>query len=174
MNAKKLVLESRFKTHQKIHLILTIGAPFIFIIFSLITMGLNAIGNFILLVFILMYVLLVCLAFTKRGLLSLNSELYRGLFFSDKLILKKKIDLNNKTDVAILKFKRSQKMAWFSVAKPDLASDFNAFDITLLNKKYTQKEMLVSLSNEAICKIAINFLEKEFGLQHEVYSPNFR
>jgi hypothetical protein len=136
-------------------------------------MDLNSKGYLILLIFILIYTAMVCLAFTKRGLLKQNSDLYRGLYFMNKLILKKKISLNDKSKVAILKFKRNQKLAWFSAAQPDMASEFNAFDITLLNNKHTQKEILVSLSNEAICKATIDYLESEFNLKHEIYSPDF-
>jgi len=170
---KTLILESRFTTHQKTHIILSIGAPFIIIIFLLLRTNLNSIGYLILLIFILIYTTIVCLAFTKRGLLKQNSDLFRGLFFMNKLILKKKIILNNKTKVAILKFKKNQKMAWFSDAKPDMATEFNTYDITLLNNKHTQKEMLVSLSNEAICNTTIDYLEREFNLKHEIYSPDF-
>ena len=170
---KNLILESRFTSHQKIHITLSIGAPFIIIIFFLLRMDLNSKGYLILLIFILIYTSMVCLAFTKRGLLKQNSDLYRGLFFMNKLILKKKINLSDKTKVAILKFKRNQKMAWFSAAQPDMALEFNAFDVTLLNNKHTQKEMLISLSNEAICKTTIEYLESEFNLKHEIYSPDF-
>jgi len=170
----KLILESRFTTHQKTHIILSIGAPFLFVIFILIkNMPLNLIGNLILLVFLIFYALLVCIAFTKRGLLKYNENLYRGVYFKGKLLIKKKIDLTNKVSVAILKFKRSQKMAWFSVAKPDLSSKFNNFDITLLNQKHTNKDHLLTLFNEEHAKKAIDFLEKNFSLKYEVYSPDF-
>ena len=169
----KIILESRFTTHQKIHIILYLGAPFIITIFSLARLDLNFIGYLFLLILILIYSVMVCIALTKRGLLKQGSDLYRGLFFIDKLILKKKIDLTNKPKVSILKFKKSQKLAWFSAARPDLAFDFNAFDINLLNDKHTQKEMLVSLSNNDIAKKTIDFLNTNFDLKYEIYSPNF-
>ena len=171
--SNRILLENRFTTHQKLHLILSIGAPFILIIFTLARTNLNYIGYLVLFIFILIYTLIVCLAFTKRGLLKKGSDLYRGLYFAEKLILKKKINLNDKPKISILKFKRSQKMAWFSVAKPDLASEFNAFDINLLNDKHTKKEMLISLTNNETAKKTIDFLSSNFDLQYEIYSPDF-
>lgn len=171
--SNNIILESRFTSHQKIHITLIIGAPFILIIVALLRMDLNYIGYIVLLLFVLIYSMMICLAFTKRGLLKKNSELYRGLYFKNTLLLKKKINLEDKTKVSVLKFKKSQKMAWFSVAQPDMASDFNAFDITLLNDKHTDKDALVSLSCEELAKKAIEFLEAKFNLAYEIYSPDF-
>ncbi|QKX03481.1 hypothetical protein HN014_00625 [Aquimarina sp. TRL1] len=170
----EIVLESRFTIHQKIHIILSIGAPFIIIIFLLIVnMPLNFLGYLVLLGFMSLYTLLVCLALTKRGLLKVNDNLYRGLYFRKKLILKKKIDLTHKTKVSILKFKRSQKMAWFTVANPDLSTVFNSFDVTLLNDKHTIKDPLVSLNSNDLAEKSIEFLEQNFDLKFEIYSPDF-
>lgn len=168
-----IILESRFTTHQKTHIILSIGAPFIIMIVLLLKMNLNQRGYIALFIFILIYSLMVCLAFTKRGILKEGSNLYRGLYFKNKRILKKKIGITDKSKISILKFKRSQKMAWFSVARPDLGSEFNAYDITLLNDKHTQKERLVSLSNNDIAEKTIEFLEAHFNLTYEIYSPDF-
>lgn len=171
--SNNIILEPRFTPHQKTHLILSIGAPFIIIIIALLGIELNYRGYIFLFVIILVYAAVVCLAFTKRGLLKKDSVLYRGLFFKNILLIKKKINLTNKSKVSILKFKRSRKMAWFSVARPDLASGFNAFDINLLNDKHTQKELLISLSNIDTATKTINFLESKFDLKHEIYSPDF-
>jgi len=171
--SNNIILESRFTTHQKTHLILSIGAPFILVIFLLIRLDLTYLGSLVLLLFIISYSAIICLAFTKTGLLKKRDKLYRGLYFAKKLILKKKIDLTNKSKVSILKFKRNQKMAWFSAAKPDLALEYNAFDVTLLNGKHTQKKMLVSLSNKDISKKTVEYLETNFSMKFEIYSPDF-
>ena len=67
----------------------------------------------------------------------------------------------------------SQKMAWFSNAKPDLANEFDTFNVTLLNNKHTYKELLISLRNDNNSNKAIRFLASEFKLIEEVYSPDF-
>ncbi|MDB4180976.1 hypothetical protein N9611_01855 [Flavobacteriaceae bacterium] len=136
-------------------------------------MDLNYLGALTLLMFIISYATIVCIAFTKIGLLKKEDKLYRGLYFEKKLILKKKIDVTNKSKVSILKFKRNQKMAWFSAAKPDLSLEYNAFDITLLNDKHTQKETLISLSNKGISKKAVEYLVTNFSMICEIYSPDF-
>ncbi len=111
--------------------------------------------------------------FFKRRLLKKESELYRGLYCFGKLILKKKISLNNKDQVSILKFRKTQKMAWFSNANPDLALTFQKSDVTLLNKKHTKREMLISLDSEDLAIKTIAFLENNFDLEYNVYSPDF-
>lgn len=169
----KIILEDRFTTHQKIHIILVIGTPLILIIFFLIQMDLNYKGYLFLLLFIMLYLMLVCFSFTKRGLLKVDTNLYRGLFFYDKLISKTKINLEEKTKISVLKFKKFQKTAWFTVAKPDLGLNFNTFDINLLNDSHTIRNTLISLQSEVKSKETIEFLSEKFNLKYEIYNPDF-
>ncbi len=172
--SKKLILESRFTNHQKTHIILTIGGlPLIVIIYSIV-LGHNSTHQLITAISTIIYIVLICLAFTKKGLFKKGETLYRGLFFNKKIILCKKFDLTDKSKVSILKFRKTQKMAWFSDAKPDLGTNFISLDITLLNNKHTQKELLISLRKENKSKRTIEFLNKNFNLKEEIYSPDFR
>jgi hypothetical protein len=171
--SNNIILEPRFTAHQKTHILFSIGAPIVLIIIILIGMNLNYKGYIILFLIILIYFSMICLAFSRRGLLKKGSDLYRGLYFKNILLLKKKINLTNKTKISILRFRRSQKMAWFSIARPDLATGFNAFDINLLNHKHTQRELLISFRNIDNANKAIDFLETNFDLKHEIYSPDF-
>ncbi len=168
-----LLLENRFTSHQQTHIILSIGAPLLIIIFKLSQSTPSFYVHLQLFGFSLLYIVLFCLAFTKRGLININNNLYRGLYFRKQLILKKKIDITNKTKIAVLKFKRRQKMAWFSAARPDLDTIYNHFDITLLNDKHTVKEKLISLEKEKFVDLSIEFLEQNFCLVYEQYSPDF-
>ena len=174
MNASKIILENRFTTHQKISLLLYIGAPFLISIISLAKINLNYKGYIMLLLLILIYGFLICLSVTKRGFIKYNSNLYRGLFFKDNLVLKKRIDLKNKPKVSILKFKKSQKLAFFSAARPDLATEFNSFEINILNERHTKREEIIILKDKVNAEKAIKFLTLHFDLTHEIYSPNFR
>ena len=169
----KIILEYRFSSHQKTHIIFFIGSPLILIIYSLMKINLNNVGLSVLFLLIVIYLSLVCLAFTRRGLLKKGSELHRGLFFFKKLILKKKIDLTNKSKIAILKFNKTQKMGWFSAARPDLSLGFSSLDINLLNKKHTKRETLISLTDNEKATRAVEFLEAKFELKNEKYSPDF-
>ncbi len=173
MNLKRIILEDRFTAHQKISLLLYIGAPFIIFIFFLMTMDLNYKGFFLLAFLILIYGLIICISFTKRGFVKINLNLYRGLFFRGKLILKKKIDLKDKSKLSILKFQKSQKLAWFAAARPDLATTFNSFEINILNERHTVREEIITLKKEQSAEKAIDFLTLNFQLKNEVYCPRF-
>ena len=173
----KIILEDRFTTHQKITFLLYIGAPFIIGIVGLIRMSLNSNLNYkgylALIILLIIYFLLISIAFLKRGFIKINSNLYRGSFFREKLFFKKRIDISKTHKVAVLKFKKSQKLAWFSAAKPDLATEFNSFEINILNDKHTKRESIIDLKKKDNVERTINFLTTNFDLKSEVFSPDF-
>ncbi len=173
----KIVLEDRFTTHQKITFLLYIGAPFIIGIFTLMRMSLNSNLNYkgylILIILLVIYLFLILIAFLKRGFVKINSKLYKSSFFRGKLIFKKEIDISKTPKIAILQFKKSQKLAWFSIAKPDLATEFNTFEINFLNDKHTKRERILDLKNKDNVEPVIAFLTTNFDLKNEVYSPDF-
>ncbi|WP_378184986.1 hypothetical protein ACE939_08885 [Aquimarina sp. W85] len=173
----KIILEDRFTTHQKITFLLYIGAPFIIRIVGLIRDGLNSNLNYkgclALIIFLFIYSLLISIAFLKKGFIKINSNLYRGSFFREKLFLKKRIDISQTPKVAVLKFKKSQKLAWFSAAKPDLATEFNSFEINILNDKHTKRKSIIDLKKKDNVERTINFLTTNFDMKSEVFSPDF-
>jgi len=65
----RIVLESRFTTHQKLVILLGIGSPLLIIILTLLIKlpAYNFIGYFVLLFFLSIYSVLVAIAFMKRG-----------------------------------------------------------------------------------------------------------
>ncbi|TYP70375.1 hypothetical protein [Aquimarina intermedia] len=170
---EKVILEDRFTTHQKITFLLYIGAPFIIGIVTMLKTNLTSIGFLVLLLFIAIYTFLVSVAFLKRGFVKIDSQLYRGSFVRGRLFFKTKIDISRSPKVSVLKFKKNQKFSWFSMAKPDLATDFNAFEINILNERHTKREAILSLKNKNNIERTINFLTSNFDLKSEVYSPNF-
>ena len=89
------------------------------------------------------------------------------------MFIKKRIDISKTPKVAILKFKKSQKFAWFSAAKPDLATAFNSFEINILNDNHTKHKSIIALKKQDNVERAIKFLTTNFDLKNEVFSPNF-
>lgn len=170
---KILPLESNLNGQQKIHLS-------IFVLFcgylasELLSYSLNTKGYLLLAVVIVVLILLLSLLISKKGLVAKQGAIYRGTFIGNTLILKQQIGLQQVAACSILKFKRRQKYPFFSSARPDLAYDFNAFDIYLLNERHTKKKRLLSLKIESNSKKAIDFLTENTNLNYEVYSPNFR
>lgn len=173
----KIILEDRFTTHQKISLLLYIGGPIIIVIAYLIKAAsdgyLTKKGYLVLLIFMSIYMFLVMVAFLKKGFFEKDGKLYRGAFFRGKLFFKKHIPISHTPKLAVLKFKKSQKLAWFSAAHPDLSVDFNAFEINILNDKHTKREALMDLKNIKNIEPVVAFLTGNFNLKHEDYCPTF-
>jgi len=172
MNTKKIILESVFSTHQKIHLSIF---GILFIAMTILS-AMNLQNLRVLLLFLIGLsgsFIYVAVTFSKKGFLFKNNDLYYGIFYRNYLLKKRKLDIKENTAFAVLKFKKRQKYAFFTAANPDLASEFNAFDIYLLNEKHTQKEYLISLKNEDHSFKAVSFLEENTGLKFEIYSPDF-
>jgi len=168
-----IVLENRFSVHQKLMILFYLGAPIIVALVSLSKLDLNYIGYLVLFVLCIIYGVLICISYSKRGFIKINSDLYRGLFFRNKLILKKRIDLRNKSVISVLKFKKHQKFAFFSAAKPDLATSFNALEINILNDRHTVREEIITIKMTENADRTIKFLTTNFNLKNEVFSPDF-
>lgn len=167
-----LKLESNFSIYQKLQL--SFGALFsFFVIFILSFSDLNFLGYAVLLIFIFLFIFLLILIFQKIGLLNIDNKLYFAYFIRDKVIYKYEVDLLNKTAFSISKTKKSQKLAFVSAAKPDMASQFSDFTFYLLNDRHTKKDYLVSIVKEENVEKIISFLNENFNLKHESYNPRF-
>ena len=81
--------------------------------------------------------------------------------------------MNNRPVVSILKFKKSQKFAFFSAAKPDLSEEFNSFQLFVLTDNHIKRDSVMYFKKEENAQKAIQFLTSDFPLRHEVFSPNF-
>jgi len=176
----EIILERKLTTHQKTHVTIVLGVPIIIVIIKLLSNhfehhSIEDISRIFIKLVPLVIALfsVIMILFLKSGFLKKENNLYSGTYIFGKLLFKRKIDLTNKTKMATLKLNKRQKMAWFSIANPDQTLSYYKNDITLLNDKHTQKTLLLSLSEELLTAKAITFLEENFDLVHEVYSPDF-
>lgn len=169
---ESIILEYRFNNHQKVILSL-LPALLIFLIFEMSSVSLNTKGFLFVFLCSLLIIFLIGRVFSSRGLIAKNNKLYIGVFYFKVLFFKKQIDLKEWTKISILKFNRRQKFAFFTSANPDLAERFNAFDVCLLNNKHTKRLKLISLKKEVNSQNAIRFLNTNFSLKYETYSPDF-
>lgn len=158
---EKLILEYRLTNHQKLVLSL-VPAILLFFITEMLLHSLNFRGYLFVFLCALLFIFLIGIIFSRRGLVSKDNKLCLGVFYFNTLIFKKKIDLNEWTKISILKFNRRQKLAFFTSANPDLSEQFNSFDVCLLNNKHTRRRVLISLKNEENAQNAIRFLKKKF------------
>ncbi|MDX6748094.1 hypothetical protein SHK09_14955 [Polaribacter sp. PL03] len=171
---EKIILEDRFTNHQKITFLLYLGAPFLIKIFFLLKYNLSLKDYLIISICAICYAFLISIAFLKRGFLKRNSNLYIGSFFLSKLFFKTRIDISETPKLAVLKFRKSQKLAWFSDAKPDLADIYQTFEINILNERHTKRESILDFKKNENVEPTIDFLTSNFDLKYEKYNPNFR
>ena len=171
-SADRLILEYNFNSHQKTHL--TFVGLAIIVVASGVFRDLEnpyfwvkLLGLFILLISV------VILIFSKNGLINNNGKIFLGYFIGKILLYKKAIDLTDKNALAVLKLKKTQKLAFFTSANPDWSQSFGTFDIALLNSKHTKKDILISLNSQENADKATDFLTKYTDLNLEVYSPDF-
>ncbi len=176
----EIILESKLTVHQKTHISVVMLIPVFFVIvitliqhFEQHNLSDISLSFPRLIPATIVLLVLIMLLFLKTGILEKNNNLYEGTYFKGKLLFKKKINLTDKTKVAILKLNKRQKMAWFSIANPDQALSYHKNDITLLNDKHTRKELLVSLDDENLANKTVSFLEENFDLTFETYNPDF-
>ena len=169
---RKVILEDRFDTHQKMIFLIFIGLPFTGIISRLFD-SLNFNPNISSFFLITLYIHLVVFAFQKRGFVKKQTDLYSGAFFFDILLRKKRIVLENYNKLAVLKLRKSQKTAWLAGPNPDNANSFNSFEINILNKKHTKRKPIITLKKEYQSNKVIEFLTSNFNLTLETYSPDF-
>lgn len=172
MKTEKLPLEPGFNLHQKI---IFIGFSLIplMVIIELIDDNLNWKGYLVYNLALLLFLYLISLAFSRKGLIKKGNKLYKGKFFNGLILHKKRIRLKDRPVVSILKFKKRQKYAFFSAAKPDLDSSFNTFEVFVLDERHVKRDSVMYFKNEENSQKAIEFLTTDFPLRQEVFSPNF-
>ncbi len=170
---KKKILEYRFTILQKMMLLIVVGL-FWLTIQSLITGVITSHPMVNAFVFITGYAVLVVLAFSKRGFVVVDGQLFKAQFFVRIVISKSQIDMSKYPKLSVLKFRKTRKLPWFSVAQPDASVDFNSFEINILNEKHTQRNVLMDLKNKKNVNPTIDFLTSNTGLTFENYNPKTR
>ncbi|PZD78660.1 hypothetical protein [Mesonia sp. K7] len=78
---KKIILEDRFTTHQKLMILFCVGAPFLLMTVTVLGFNLNFKGYLFLVFLIIACVFIFCITFLKKGFIKIKSDLYRGSFF---------------------------------------------------------------------------------------------
>lgn len=172
MRKNRFIRERAFTIHQ---MILLIGFSAISLQFFLQLMDYNlTLSGYLTAAFFLTLTLyLLGLAFSKKTLIKKESKLYKGKSIFGILLTRRKIKLNDRPVVSILKFKKKQKFAFVSAASPDQADAFNSFELFVLNEKHTQRDSVVYFSKEHSAEEAVAFLTQDFPLRHEIFSPDF-
>lgn len=172
MKEEKLPLEASFNLHQKMIIMGLSLLPAMFVV-ELSGRNMNWKGYLILVIFLSLFFYLISLAFSRKGLIKKDQKLYKAKIFNGVTLYQNRVDLTDRPVVSILKFRKSQKLIWFSMAKPDLGKTFNSFEVFVLNQRHIKRDSVMFFQNEETAKKAIEFLTTDFPLRHELFSPNF-
>lgn len=169
---EKIILEDSFVTHQKVHL-LGLVSPIPIFLGELFYYSFNWIGDLIVFGLICTFIGAIFLAFSKKGFIKKNGKVYKAKFFRGQLLSRKRISLEDRPVVSLLKFKKRRKYAFFSAAQPDMGYGFNAFEVYALNERHIKRDLLMRFSSEESAEKALEFLTTGLELRQEMYSPNF-
>lgn len=163
-----VILEDRFDLWQKFNISILLGGLGYFMFPSMYSINhlfhLSTSGYTFLLISSSMMVSIPILMLLKWGLIAKNGQLYRGSFLFQKPILKKLYYIDERPEVAVLKFRRNIESS---------NDNFNRFDVYLLNERHTQKDLLFSLKSLEKAYGAVDFLEDYFPIHYATYDPRF-
>ena len=172
MKKQIFVREQAFTIHQVIMLI-GFSAISLMIFTNLTENELNIIGYLIAILFLTLALYFIALAFSKKTLIKKNGNLYVGKSIFGFVLFRRKVKIDNRPILSLLKFKKNQKFAFVSAARPDQADSFNSFELFVLNEKHTKRDSVLYFKNEQNAEQAIDFLTTDFPLKHEIFSPDF-
>ncbi len=111
--------------------------------------------------------------FSKKGLIIEDKRLFNGYFFLNYLLIKRNIDLSDKSAVSILRLRKSQNLPSVGIVYPSSSHSFYRFEVYLLNIKHTIKKELINFKKEKNAEKTIDFLTNNLNLKFEKYNPRF-
>lgn len=119
----------------------------------------------------IIFLILIVLAFSKKGFIFTGQSLFKAYFFNKKLLFKKKIEIKDKSIVTLLTSSANQKLSFSILDNIDTVPNFSLFKIHLLNKGHTKKDLILSLKNKEKAKNALDFLTTNLKFNYEKYNP---
>ncbi|SHI68182.1 hypothetical protein SAMN04488096_103297 [Mesonia phycicola] len=177
---KKTIINSKFTGQQKLMLTVfmiiafLIGLPTLIYLFIEMPGQPNYVNSFSDYFFSSLFfvsIFLFMLLFSKQGIITDNGNLKYSLFIFGIPFLSKKINLENITDITILTYRASQKLAWVSVANPDLSVSTEISKVVLLNSNHSYKDIILITRRRDYAEKIIKSLNEELNLEYNIYSP---
>lgn len=136
--------------------------------------GISIQDYFVVLIFpLIISIALLTLLLAKKGVLIIDDKIYRAQYIFGYLLLKKRIDFSDITDISILRYDGQVKYNFFSAAKPDLDYQVEINKIYLLNEKHTIKRLLISTLNNDLAEKGVEKIKSHFKLRYKLYNPRF-
>ena len=175
---QKLILNSALTAHQKFVLSLLFLVTFfigsIYVLSFLLGHFRDTVlyeGDYVgfLMFPVSLYALLHLLS--KNGFVIKNNELRTAKFIFKTPWKGKKVDLSDKTDISILKYKGAQRFTFAVVANPNQTYEVYNNRIYLLNSNHSVKDLIFTTKDASSAEKAVSFLNENFGLNFSNYNP---
>jgi hypothetical protein len=175
---KKIIINSKFSTHQK--LVLTVLFLVTFFLGSLSVLAIITgfyreneafLMDYITPLLFPLSIYLFILLFSKQGVLFDEGKLKYAEFIFETVFAKKEIDLTNITDISILTYNVTQKFAFVSGARPDLAEDTALNKVYVLNENHSKKIFVLSTRKRKFAEKIVDEISKELNFKFKKYSP---
>ncbi|SEE67180.1 hypothetical protein SAMN04487765_3723 [Tenacibaculum sp. MAR_2010_89] len=173
---KKIIINSKFTSHQKLMLFLffifTFGIGVLYLLGLIPSEEMNTKrSDYIAIAFLPISVYIFALFFSKQGVVIKERKLKYSQFIFGFPFLMKNIELTNITDVSVLSSSGAQKFAFVSAGNPDLAVSSEIYKIVLLNENHSSKFLLMITRKKDLAEKMANGLSKELHLEYNIYSP---
>lgn len=115
--------------------------------------------------------LLFCIALMREGLSLSPSHLFQSRFLFGKKVKSTEVDIAGMSDICILRFNMSQKLAMGAAPNPDQAVGFEEFRICLLNENHSKRRLVFTSKRQEQAKHIVEELKTNFGLSYTAYNP---
>lgn len=159
MHSNRIILSFKYDFFQRTSFFLFSCIPLVLVI-QLLVNSINVLGALVVLFFLFFLVAMLSLALLKKGFLVKNKELYKGYFVLGKQLFKQKINLTDRTIVAVLKNKQHKR-----ISTNTKEIKYKNFEINVLDKKQTKRDVLLVLKNEQKANEGVLFLTKNTDLK---------
>jgi len=178
---KHLILKPSVSGHQKFILIsfsilfFVLGGIttlwLLLFAFGLIPDGQLNFTDFLMVALFLGSFFLLAVAISKEGLAFDGEELSHAYFLFNKKLKSKPILTNGFSDISILRFNMSQKLAMGAAPNPDQSVDFAEYRICLLSENHGKRKLIFTCKHQDQARSVVEELSEQFGFKYANYNP---
>ncbi|MEP2990924.1 MAG: hypothetical protein ABJM06_08475 [Gilvibacter sp.] len=173
MKKDLIVLENRYRAHQRVVLISLSVISFLFVINSVNDTG-DLTGPWVTGFFLILSVYLACLAFAKKGLLRRGEKLYKTISFGKVLLFKTNVPFQNRKVISVLNFGKRYRFSFIPSGGESKGESELVYELFLLSDDHMQRDPIIYLDQDEKSDLAVNFLTKNFELRYEDFSPELK
>lgn len=170
MNNPNIILQDSFEAYLKFMLLLL---PSVIILGISEKLNLFSHPNKILIMLgmIIGFITILAIAFSKKGVLIANGNIFKTYFFNGRIIYKIQIERNNKNVISVIDVKATPALGYSITDDLNFRHSMKIFKIFFFDKNHSEKELIISVNSKENSEKTINFLTKNYNCVFETYNP---